>query len=679
MANRSREIYEAAGDIGKLPEIVDAERRARCASSLFEWLTTYFPHSTGLKPLSDDHRRVINYIELCILEGGLYAQAIYRGFAKTTIGELSILWAAMNGHRKYMVLFGWDKPAAAELIEDLQTELLENDLLLDDFPEVCHPIRLINGCPQRARSQTYKGKKTGAVWKTDILVLPTIEGSAASSVVIRARPQNNARGLRYTRPDGTKVRPDFFLADDIQNDISAASPSAVKKTLDRIRKSWLFLAGHHGKLAGLINGTVIELDDVMHQLTDLENKEFAAFQSQRFKMVRKWADAHDTLWLDKYAEIRTTYNPDDPNDQKRAHGEADAFYLKNREAMDAGCVVSWEHCYVDGTEYSAIQHAYNMLIDFGEAAFAAECQNEPLEETSDVLIPSAEAIQQKQSGYARGVVPSSVVRVTHYTDQQDNLLYWMVMGWAEDFTGYVLDYGTWPDQKRAYFTLADARRTLRRKYQGRDPDGALFAGINDLETELMTRQFPRDGGGSMLIDRGGIDCNNGPKTTLIERAIEASPYRSSWLAGHGRGVKPQHKPISQWKKEAGAERGLEWLVNRSEGKRSVRKLHYDTWYWKKRAIDALALPTGSSGSVSLFKAAPEKHRLFADHCRSNTATRLTTDERSVIEWIKKPNQEDHFFDCYVANFVIASTLGIRRQEEKPKTKRRRRRQGATAL
>lgn len=32
--------------------------------------------------------------------------------------------------------------------------------------------------------------------------------------------------------------------------------------------------------------------------------------------------------------------------------------------------------------------------------------------------------------------------------------------WEDDFTGYVIGYGTEPDQKAAYFALRDVRRTL---------------------------------------------------------------------------------------------------------------------------------------------------------------------------------------------------------------------------
>ena len=53
-----------------------------------------------------------------------------------------------------------------------------------------------------------------------------------------------------------------------------------------------------------------------------------------------------------------------------------------------------------------------------------------------------------------------------FIDVQGTLLFWMLCGWEDDFTGYVIDYGTYPDQKRPYFTLRDARRTLAAGAQG---------------------------------------------------------------------------------------------------------------------------------------------------------------------------------------------------------------------
>ena len=73
----------------------------------------------------------------------------------------------------------------------------------------------------------------------------------------------------------------------------------------------------------------------------------------------------------------------------------------------------------------------------------------------------------------RGEVPVGVSHLTMFIDVQGNALFWMICGWEEDFTGYLLDYGTYPDQKRAYFTLRDIRRTLMMVHSGGGQESAI--------------------------------------------------------------------------------------------------------------------------------------------------------------------------------------------------------------
>ena len=71
-----------------------------------------------------------------------------------------------------------------------------------------------------------------------------------------------------------------------------------------------------------------------------------------------------------------------------------------------------------------------------------------------------EQIAGKTNRMPRRAVPIACNHLTMFIDVQANLLFFVVAAWEDDFTGYVVDYGTYPDQKRAYFTLRDARRTL---------------------------------------------------------------------------------------------------------------------------------------------------------------------------------------------------------------------------
>jgi len=112
MARRSREASESVAEIGPIPPPADPDRRAACEFDLERYLVSDFPNSTGLAPLSDDHRRVIRRMQHVILHGGRALNAVYRGFAKTTISENAALWATFYGHRPFVPIFGANARAA---------------------------------------------------------------------------------------------------------------------------------------------------------------------------------------------------------------------------------------------------------------------------------------------------------------------------------------------------------------------------------------------------------------------------------------------------------------------------------------------------------------------------------------------------------------------------------------
>ena len=117
-----------------------------------------------------------------------------------------------------------------------------------------------------------------------------------------------------------------------------------------------------------------------------------------------------------------------------------------------GAVVAWTERY-NYDELSAVQHAMNLKLQ-DEAAFFAEYQNEPLpEEVIDEELMTAEQIAAKFNRMRRNTVPAGCNRLTMFIDIQAKLLFYVIVAWEDDFTGYVVDYGSFPDQKRAYFTL----------------------------------------------------------------------------------------------------------------------------------------------------------------------------------------------------------------------------------
>ena len=167
---------------------------------------------------------------------------------------------------------------------------------------------------------------------------------------------------------------------------------------------------------------------------------------------------NEKLWA-RYAEIR--------GDSLRNDGDGSAateFYRENRAAMDEGARVAWPERH-NADELSAIQNAMNLRLR-NESAFFAEYQNEPIVESEGEEMLTAEEIAAKTNGYARSVLPLGASHLTMFIDVQQKAIFWLIAAWEENFTGYILDYGTWPDQRRAYFTLRDIRRTLAQATPG---------------------------------------------------------------------------------------------------------------------------------------------------------------------------------------------------------------------
>lgn len=679
MARRSREQTDSVADIGDLPPVIDAERKERCRFDLFAFLTEYFPNSTGLKPFSDDHRKVIARIERCILHGGRYVNAVYRGFAKTTISENAALWAVLYGHRRFVPIFGADAPAGVGNIDSIKRELEGNDLLLEDFPEVCFPIRALEGKSQRQHSQCYRGELTHIRWTADTIVMPEIPGSDAAGGILSAHGLTGShRGMKHKRPDGIQQRPDFVIIDDPQTDESAESPVQVAKRLGVIRKTILKLGGHNKALAVVLNATVIAPDDVVDQLLDPRRN--TAWQSERIKMVRSWASAHahEVLWLKQYADIRNTYDKHDPASQREAHHAATAFYEANRQAMDEGVEVSWRYCYDEETEVSAIQHAYNALIDDGPEVFASECQNEPLPQVNGSTMLSVEEIVRRVNGYRRGQVPQDATHLTGFIDVHKDAFFWIVAAWADSFTGYVVDYGTYPDQKRDRFSLRDVRYTLAKAHPGTGLEGWIFAGLKELAFRLFTAKRLRDDSAEMSLERVLIDANWGDSTETVKRFCRQTEYAAQVKPSHGMFIKVG-TVLNDRKQKPGERRGLNWREPPLAAGSPARHLIFDANFWKSFCHKRLSTSPGDPGSLTLFEyeanGRKADHGMIAEHLTSESPMTVQANGRTAEEWTLRPNRENHWLDCLVGSAVGASTIGValpehRGRERKTTTRHR---------
>lgn len=658
MSIRMREKSDSAREIGSIPLVRNPGRRARCEFDLAAFLKEYLPQSFPLA-FSKDHLRVIARLQEAILTGGRFIEAVYRGFGKSTITEGGAEWAVCYGHRRFIQIIAADQTTADNRLSSIKMALETSEELFADFPEICHPVRKLEGIPQRAAGQMCGGSPTGIEWKSNVIVMPTVEAEdarACGSIIMSCGlTSSRARGPKHTRQDGVQLRPDFAVIDDPQTNESAANPAQVAKRLEILNKAILQTAGHTKSLAAVIACTVIEPEDMIARLLDPE--QFTSWEGERISLVKKWADRHDDLWLGKYKTLRTSYDKQIEGDRARAVAAATAFYLANRAEMDAGCVVSWDDCH-DETEISAIQHAYNKFIDNPPGVFASEYQNQPLSAESDDNQLTMELLSKRLNRLGRCEIPAGCSHVAGFVDVQQKCFYYVVTAWRDDFTGYIVDYGVFPDQKKPYFTLRDITKTLQWLYPGNGQEGSWRAGLEDIADRLVGREYIRDDGAILRMDKMLIDANDGNARDVIYEFCRQSKYPSIVMPAESRGVKAGDKPFAEYVKKPGDKKGLNWRIPATKGRREARHVLSDVNFWKSFVRSRWATAMGDVGGLSLFGDDVARHRMFFDHMLSEFSTRTEGRGRVVDEWRVRPNNtENHWWDCVVGCAIAASVIG----------------------
>jgi hypothetical protein len=651
--DRSRLADQSAKgrDIGAIPDDENHKRKAACQHDFRHFLLTYFKHVFYL-PLCPDHDKIIAKGQRAVLGGELSAFATPRGFGKTSICEALCVWALLYGHSPFVALFGPDAGLAQKMLESIKRELETNELLAADFRKVCLPIAKLEGISQRCAGQLCLGKRTYITWSADEIVLPTIPSSPASGSVIRtAGLTASFRGMKHKRADGSVIRPSLVVIDDCQTDESANSPSQCAARERLIAGAILGLAGPSRRISGLMPCTVIRRGDVADNI--LDRQKHPEWNGERTKMVYSFP-TNTKLW-EEYADIRA-----ESLRQEKGLAPATAFYVANRAAMDEGATVAWP-------EESGIQHAMNLKLR-NEDAFWAEYQNEPKEEAEGVAILNPDAIAAKLTRLERGTVPLACTHLTAFVDVQQDLLYYLVLAVSDDFSGSIIDCGAWPDQKRQYWSLHDARPTLSSLMPSIGLEGTIYAGLQQVTEHLLAREWQREGGGSVKVDKLAIDAAWSKTTDTVFLFSRQSAHSAIILPYRGHFIGASSLPMDRWRAKEGERQGLNWRIMR--GRRARPWVIADANWWRSFTAERLSLPMGSKGSISVWGSKPDQHRLLCEHLTSERPKPTMSQGRKVDEWKLVPGRENHFWDCLVGCCILASITGASLMGEQPKPRGR---------
>jgi len=655
MSDRQLEQSVAGRVLPPFPPIADPQRRDSCKGpgGIKRFCETYLAEQFYLA-WSRDHDIALERIEAAVFEGGLFAVAMPRGSGKSALARAALLYGILYGYVRFGVILAANQGKATQELDKIKTTSETNELLCADWPEVFRPVWALERVAQRQRGQLYRNPATGRVmhtrieWLSDRLVYPTIPGSIASGAIISAAglDSGSIRGQSHQLPDGQIVRPDFAFIDDPQTREAAFSDHQCDVREALLSADVLGMAGPDRKLRAILACTVIRDGDLASRMLDVESH--PDWRGVRTAFVRAWP-TETKLW-DRYLQMRA--------DGLRAGdggAAATAFYAANRSAMDKGADVSWPERH-DPDELSAIQHAYNARMRMGAEGFAAEYQNQPVDDMGQSGILTVAEVLSRTDGRARAEVPPEMTRITAFIDVHMTVLYYVVVAWSEQFTGAILDYGTYPKQGRGLWTLVGATATLAKLHPGAGIDGAIQAGLEELVTSLLNGTF-RQGSGRRRIEKLLVDM--GYKARLVA-AVERKAGAGVMQLAKGVGIGAARRPIAEYARKPGEIIGDHWYIPSVANTRQFPHVLVDVNYWKTRVHEAFQTTPGDAGAITLWGSAKTNHELFARHlARSERWTEVIGPSGRVREWRLPPSKPDnHWLDCMAGAMAAASMLGV---------------------
>ena len=627
-------------EIGPLPAIKDPRRRAKGRNDLGFFLQTYFPLKFST-PFGKYHLELIKALEHCLIHDGKQAVAMPRGTGKTTIVKYAAVWALVYGHRRFLMIFSATQTEARKILSSVKGALAaKGTALAEDFPEVCVPFASLGNSAILARGQLLNGELTDIMTSADELNFPKVGGSRSSGATVRAVGVSGSfRGASTDSPWSNGDRPDFIILDDLQKEELARNPDRVNDLEEKINSAIEGLAESGYELSMVMTCTVLQPGDLADRYLNPEI--YPQWHGIRGRMLDSIPENLD-LWRE-FRSIRR----DDP-------AKAHRFYVKNRKAMAEGAEVSWPQKFDPKHYRDALEMAICRWAD-NERGFWSECQNQPLQPAGAAVQVPAKEIMTRVNGLERRELPEGAVHVTGFVDVHDDLLYYAAVAWDRDLTGYVMDYGTFPEQRRRYFAKGDGGLYTMTQMFHTSANLALKMGIQMFLSDMARWEF-RDGSGEVVkpIELIFIDAKYKPET--VEAGIAAAHVADKVMPARGHNVKATGRPMAEWERRPDRQFFFHLVKEKIAGRR-YRSALTDVNFWKSMLHEKFALEAGMPGSVTFWGKDKTFHRMIAEHCNAEIVQLVSSGEHEVNQWRERPLRPDnHLFDCLVGSLAAASVL-----------------------
>ena len=577
--------------------------------------------------------------------GTKQATAGPRGCGKSELFKGMLVFLVFACLVRFPLLGAATTKLGRRLYQDFRTKVATNDLLNEDFPEICYPVRALNGAPQSGARQHVDGQLTGIVWTAnDYLRLPDVSGSPYGGVKLSFFGLDSAfRGFNI---DGD--RPDFVAIDDPETRESAKSYDQGVDREEIIDQDIAGLVSQEEVMGIAILTTVQNCYCLSARITDRTIK--PDFNGLRFGMIVSWP-TNMGMWND-YIAIRHR----DQANGDRFGLSAVQFYLDNREAMDEGVEMLSEHFVAikldDGTQlvHSAIQQAFNKIASTSLESYKKEYQNNPTPDEEDKAIAlTAATVANRISGYEQNELPDvDGVQVSMGLDMGDYYGHWAKIAWFGNATGIIIDYGVMEIP------------TMVKGMTGKAKQLAMLKALCAFYPSILETNPP---------DFCLTDSGDGEHTEAVYAAIRefGIPFAASkgWDSGRFRMPKitDQNKHTTIGFKEcyANYQAGHDvWLYNvHTEYWMHLMQLFFLTETFDSEYLAATGQRVFNDGSLSLYESDDAKRHTSISHhvVAEKRVKRFVENKGWQVKWTKF-SQNNHWLDAIALAGCAGACLGV---------------------
>lgn len=614
----------------------------------------------GMKPLlkRPPSPRMVKFIKALqdkILHGGLKHVRWPRGKGKSTWVKIAIIWAALYGHKFFMVVVEKTKGMSQVVVEEVWKRIQTSPKLAADFPEFAILMRDVALTPQRMRVQTYMGRPTYMrmdVSKFHYYKLPTLKDMPHTGAIIAYRGADQTlRGINIE-----SARPDFFFLDDPQTDEDAKNPETVAKIEDNIQGAVLGSGEISERISAVMASTPIEPDDVSERFAD--PKRHPEWHTETEPLVVRWGNED---LRDEYLRLLAA----DHAHEDAGMTASQKFYMEHRAEIEAGVEMMDDGDFNPENEVSAYQHALWLLDTMKHKRFYSEMQMEPRRDESVINITPKLVLSRIRKGAVAAKIPEDSVMAIATTDiNPAYALTCTVVTFDARRTGLVVDH--WRHPCRVGANMNDT-----------EFHAAIYNLLAVVEADFVERGYD-------ISDRmfhWGIDCSGAQYKSVNRFVYERHRRRDVPLdvyALRGLDNKMFNPRVSTRKfKEVPGRNDTVLVLDKETGYEHV---NFNKDIYEYTAHRAWLSAVGAPGGLSLYElrggGAAESHEEFAlQVCGEQLKWKPDDPERDRVafKWNDRVYpRHDYGDDVYMA-YALAGFLGLAVEGMQPQTPRRKRR------